>query len=157
MVDECLQATDDAEAKVADAQAVVCFLKENLEDLAAKLDDASVKVKEKLTAKHAAFLGMLRRSCESPSISRPIGRLFARSRSRSCDAWGLRGLSFVALQQTRATTASAWRKIMGPRIGEQVNKNLVEKIKALKKGKKKSSFPSSQNHGRKCSKVVRTR
>ena len=27
MVDECLHATDDAEAKVADAQAVVCFLK----------------------------------------------------------------------------------------------------------------------------------
>ena len=40
MVDECLHATDDAEAKVADAQAAVHFLKEKLEDLAAKLDDA---------------------------------------------------------------------------------------------------------------------
>ena len=86
MVDECLHATDDAEAKVADAQAAVCFLKEKLEDLAAKLDDANVKVKEKLIAKHAAFPGMSRRSCVSPSMSRPIGRMFARSRSRSCDA-----------------------------------------------------------------------
>ena len=34
MVDECLHAAADAEAKVADAQAAVRFLKEKLEDLA---------------------------------------------------------------------------------------------------------------------------
>ena len=40
MVDECLNAADDAEAKATDAQAATRFLKEKLEDLAAKLDDA---------------------------------------------------------------------------------------------------------------------
>ena len=39
MLDECLHAAEDAEAKAADAQAAASFFKEKLEDLAAKLGD----------------------------------------------------------------------------------------------------------------------